>query len=128
MKILRTVLATVMALFALVQLNDPDALVWTLVYAVVALALLLAAWRPDTLRGPFGRAATAALLIGLLGLVVLRWPEQGAFWRREVWWEEETAREGLGVMIAFLAALFAVPRSRMRAVKSDRREGSDAGR
>lgn len=98
-----------MVLFALVQLNDPDALGWTLVYALVALALLLAAWRPDTLRGPFGRASLVALLAGLLVLVALLWPEQGAFWRREVWWEEESAREGMGVMIAFVAALFALP-------------------
>jgi hypothetical protein len=29
------------------------------------------------------------------------------FWRKDVWWVEETAREGMGVMIAF-AVLIAV--------------------
>ena len=116
-----------MVLFALVQLNDPDALVWMPVYALVALALLLAAWRPDALRGPFGRASLAALLVGLLVLVALRWPEQGAFWRREVWWEEETAREGMGLMIAFLAALFAVPFPRDRTAKRARSENAGSG-
>ena len=117
-----------MALFALVQLNDPDALGWVLVYAGVAAALLLAAWRPNALRGPLGRAAIAALLLGLLALVVLSWPEQGAFWRREVWWEEETAREGMGVMIALLAALFALPFPRDRTAGRDRGDRAGGGR
>ena len=29
------------------------------------------------------------------------------FWRKDVWWVEETAREGMGMMIAF-AVLLAV--------------------
>ena len=109
MKPIALVLAVLMALFALVQLDDPDGLRWASLYSAVALALALAALRPAWLRGAPGRVALLAL-IGLLGvLLVLLWPEQRGFWRREVWWEEETAREGLGIAIALLAALVALP-------------------
>ena len=102
-------LAVLMALFALVQLNDPDGVRWALGYGAVALALAVAALRPERLRGAAGRALLAVLLVSLAVLVVLQWPQQGTFWRRDVWWQEETAREGMGLMIALLAALFALP-------------------
>jgi hypothetical protein len=50
------------------------------------------------------------------------WPQAPEFWRREVWWETETAREGMGVMIAtvvlavaFLTAIRARARQHGRA-------------
>ena len=33
------------------------------------------------------------------------WPAEEGFWRQEVWWESETAREGMGIMIVTGALL-----------------------
>ncbi len=41
------------------------------------------------------------------------WPRMPGFWRHEIWWEEETAREGMGMMIVVMFLLTAwVARSR----------------
>jgi hypothetical protein len=36
---------------------------------------------------------------------VFYWPTVPNFWLKEVWWVEETAREGMGVMIGFAVLL-----------------------
>jgi amino acid permease len=41
MWIVRTILAAVMAGFAIVQLNDPDPWLWTIAYALIAICILL---------------------------------------------------------------------------------------
>jgi len=33
------------------------------------------------------------------------WPQTPGFWHQEVWWVTEEAREGMGMMIAFIALL-----------------------
>jgi hypothetical protein len=46
--------------------------------------------------------------------VIFYWPTMPGFWRKEVFMAEETAREGMGVMIALmvlLTALFSTRRS-----------------
>ena len=35
------------------------------------------------------------------------WPAVPNWWRKDVWWHEETAREGMGLMIAFAVSLVA---------------------
>jgi hypothetical protein len=39
--------------------------------------------------------------------VVFYWPQVPGFWHKEVWWNEETAREGMGVMAALVVLLVA---------------------
>jgi len=56
-----------------------------------------------------GRALLGAVLLCLFVATVMHWPEQEAFWTREVWWEEETAREGMGLLIALLVSAVAIP-------------------
>ena len=42
------------------------------------------------------------LVLAILG-TIFYWPQTPGFWRMEVWWETEAAREGMGMMIATLA-------------------------
>ena len=62
MKILNAFLALVFALFAAVQYNDPDPVVWMLAYGAVAVCCVLAT---------LGRHHPRALLV--LGLVLAGW-------------------------------------------------------
>ena len=42
------------------------------------------------------------------------WPTEAGFWQREVWWNSELAREGMGMMIVTLAlAVVALTRWRL---------------
>lgn len=99
-------LALVMLLFAAVQYNDPDGLMWAVFYGVPAVWAGMACLRPDLLaRGTARLLLAASLLAGLL-LVVILWPPAEAWWRIEVWWESEESREGMGLMIAtFIVAV-----------------------
>jgi len=89
------------ALFAVVQYNDPDALVWIMIYGIVAVWAGLAAFR-------LTQFAHSRLLLGVFGLSVVafvagtiyEWPPSIADW-----WENELVREGLGMIIATVALL-----------------------
>jgi len=97
----------VMVAFAAVQYNDPDALVWIAIYLVPAAWAFAAAFRPAQVCSLAGeRLLWASVAIGA-ALTVFYWPTMPNFWVKDVWWVEETAREGMGMMIAF-AVLLAV--------------------
>ncbi len=114
MRIINGVLAIVMLLFAAVQYNDPDGPFWAAIYGVGALWCGLAAFR--------ARAYTASPVFLLYGLslagavfgVYWFWPTTPNWWTQEVWWNTETAREGMGIMI-FTASLCAAGLVAMRA-------------
>ena len=96
-----------MVAFAAVQYNDPDTLVWATIYLVPAAWCFAAAFRPAQVRSLAGeRLLWASVAVGA-ALTVFYWPTMPEFWRKDVWWVEETAREGMGMMIAF-AVLLAV--------------------
>jgi hypothetical protein len=96
-----------MVAFAAVQYNDPDALLWATIYLVPAAWCFAAAFRPARVRSLAGeRLLWASVAVGA-GLTVFYWPAMPNFWVKDVWWVEETAREGMGMMIAF-AVLLAV--------------------
>jgi hypothetical protein len=107
MRILNLLLALTMLGFTAVQYNDPDALLWIVYYLVPAIWALLAALRPDVPRSTVGSRLLWASVAVWLGLVIFYWPRMPNFWRREVFMAEETAREGMGLMIAWLALLVA---------------------
>lgn len=100
MKYFFAVLALLMVLFALVQVNDPDGPLWMVFYGVPAMWAGLAWLRPHWLvrRVPF-LLLGASLLAGLV-LVVVLWPPAEEWWLTEVWWESEASREGMGLMLA----------------------------
>jgi len=96
-----------MVAFAAVQYNDPDALLWATIYLVPAAWCFAVAFRPARVQSLAGeRLLWASVAVGA-ALTVFYWPTMPEFWRKDVWWVEETAREGMGMMIAF-AVLLAV--------------------
>ena len=106
MRVLCGVLAVVLALFAAVQWNDPDALFWGAIYGAGAAWCTLAAFRPALMR----TGAAHGLLVLSLGLtawgVVAFFPDAERWWSIDVWWPEasgETSREGMGMMVVAAA-------------------------
>ena len=97
----------VMVAFAAVQYNDPDALLWATIYLVPAAWAFAAAFRPAQVCSLAGERLLWASVAAGAALTVFYWPTMPGFWRKDVWWVEETAREGMGMMIAF-AVLLAV--------------------
>jgi hypothetical protein len=89
----------VLTLFALVQYNDPDALLWFLIYAIPAAWAGFAAFRPDLLKArPLSIAAYAACVAAaVLGSLYL-WPSLP-----DNWIHVEEEREGLGMIMTALA-------------------------
>ena len=105
MTYLSILLGLIMAAFAGVQYNDPDGPLWMLIYGVPAAWAFLAAFNLQAVRSRTG-TLLLWLTIGaaLLG-VVYYWPQAPNFWQKDVWWEDEGAREGMGVMIVLVVLL-----------------------
>lgn len=107
MRYVNILLGCVMVAFAAVQYNDPDALLWIVIYLIPAAWAIAAAFRLAQVRSLAGeRLLWLSVVVGA-ATTVYYWPTMPGFWRKEVWWVEETAREGMGVMIA-LVVLFVV--------------------
>jgi len=101
MRYVHVVLGLLMISFAAVQYNDPDTLVWATIYLIPAAWSLLVAFRLPVVRTPAWRALLWVTAFAGLAGVVYYWPAMPGFWHKEVWRLEETAREGMGMMIAF---------------------------
>jgi Transmembrane family 220, helix len=90
-----------LVLFAIVQYNDPDAILWILIYGITAVWAGLAAFRPvrfahnQLLLTIFGVS-----LVAIAGGAIYDWPQSIADW-----WDNEVVREGLGLIIATAALL-----------------------
>ena len=102
MRYLYAFLGLVMLLFAVAQYNDPDGPVWALIYGIPAVWAGVAAFRPDLLRRPGGLVLLLASLAAAVALTIWLWPAAPGWWRQEVWWESETSREGMGLMLVTL--------------------------
>ena len=103
-----------MVAFAAVQYNDPDALVWIAIYLVPAAWAFAAAFRPARVRSLAGERLLWATVATGVGATVFYWPTMPNFWVKDVWWVEETAREGMGVMIALAVLLVVLATSLLR--------------
>jgi len=106
MRVACIVMAVVFVVFAALQYNDPDLLVWVALYGFAAAVSLLAASARQ------GWAPVAGLLIYASGFFMLA-PTIDAGW-----WHSEEAREGLGLLVATLwmgALLVPTVRSRRAA-------------
>jgi hypothetical protein len=90
----------VLMLFALVQYNDPDAVLWFLIYAIPATWAGLAAFRPGLLAAsrPLTIAAYAVCLAAAIVGSLYMWPSLP-----ENWIHVEEEREGLGLIITTIA-------------------------
>jgi hypothetical protein len=113
-------LCVLMALFAVVQYNDPDGLLWFLIYAIPAAWAAIAAFRPDLL----GSSRLAPTIYGLCLFVAIAGTVY--FWPSEIttWWDNELVREGLGVSIVtvvlLIVGLSLVQERRRRSVRAAR--------
>lgn len=99
------VLCLLMILFAAVQYNDPDGPLWMMIYLIPALWAGMAAFRIDVLRRATPMAILGICVIAAAFATVCYWPTMSGWWRREVWWQEESAREGMGTMIVLAVLL-----------------------
>lgn len=111
MRIVSGILCILMILFTAVQFNDPDAASWIAIYGLGALICGAFTLRPALFsEGPGFMFLSLCVLATLLG-VFWYWPTTDGWWKSEVWWETETAREGMGMMIVlvflFIIWLFA---------------------
>lgn len=107
MRYLNIVLGILMLLFVAVQYNDPDGPVWMAIYAVPMIWAFLAAFRLPVLQSPTGRRLLwLSIAAGIAG-VVFYWPQTPEFWRKDIWWNDEEAREGMGVMLLLAVMLVA---------------------
>jgi len=85
----------VLTLFALAQYNDPDAVLWFLIYGVPAAWAGLAAFRPDLLAPrPRTIGAYAVCLAAAVAGSLYLWPALP-----ENWIHVEEEREGLGLIM-----------------------------
>lgn len=109
MKILALALLLLMVTFAVVQWNDADGAFWAAVYALPAALMGIVLLKPSWLAQTAGRSLFAVLIAAFVVGTVVFWPDQPQFWTKDVWWEEETAREGLGMLIALLVSAVALP-------------------
>ena len=88
-----------LALFTIVQYNDPDALLWILIYGLPTVWAGFAAYCP-------GALAHNQLFLSAFGLNVLAVGAGAIYmWPSEVstWWDKEEIREGLGLIITTIA-------------------------
>ncbi len=99
MRYLYFALMCLMLLFAGVQFNDPDGVMWMVIYACPAIWCALAAAAPSLFKYAVLRWALWGSLLASLAGVVYFWPLTPRFWTSEVWYNIETAREGMGLMI-----------------------------
>ena len=114
MRYLNILLLLAMIGFAAVQYNDPDALLWVFFYGVPAIWAFLAAFRLSKVRTAAGMRLLWISLAVWLGLVIFYWPPSPNFWKTEVWMAEETAREGMGLMIAWVSVLAAMLTAKLK--------------
>lgn len=108
MRVIAGLFCIILITFALVQYNDPDFLFWFIIYALAAIWCALAAIRPGALTH-YGalRAFFALCLIGAVIGTVYYWPSNAAWWTKEVIWDNELVREGLGMAIVTLGLVVA---------------------
>ncbi len=107
MRIVCLLMFLLMLLFMGVQYNDPDGPLWIGIYCMPALWLLLAAVRPEWLAIQSVKLLFLLCLVGAVAGMVYFWPTTPQWWTKDVWWETETAREGMGMMIVLLVLLIA---------------------
>jgi len=111
MRVVYIILMLVMLLFAGVQINDPDGLWWAAIYLVPVIALAVAAFIPHRLSSTIGRVLVCVFVAALAIGTIVYWPQEANFWQKDVWWESEPVREGLGVAIAFIFTCVVLPLS-----------------
>jgi hypothetical protein len=109
------ILSLVMILFAGLQYNDADGLLWVSFYGVPAICAGTVAVRPCLLAAPLTRVVFGLCAAAAIGLTIFYWPPVDSWWREDVWsmaitedraaQVAEQAREGMGLMIGTVVIL-----------------------
>ncbi|MGQ7848414.1 transmembrane 220 family protein [Granulosicoccus sp. 3-233] len=105
MKYINLVICILMLIFIGVQYNDPDGPLWMAIYAVPAFWAALAFFNQRLFQVLVAKKLMLVSLIAALAGMVYFWPTSSHWWAKDVWWETETAREGMGMMIVTIALL-----------------------
>lgn len=119
MRLLNIVLCLLMVVFIAVQYNDPDGTMWMVIYAIPAVWAAIAAFRRGWLRHRLAHALLLFCIFAAVAGMIYFWPTTPGWWRQEVWWEVETAREGMGLMIVSIV-LFVAWLGRVRKTEDGR--------
>lgn len=92
-------IAIVFTLFAVVQYNDPDPLVWMAIYMLIAGVSVYSIFRP------LGSFITIPLMLGYFIMAIYLWPDEyyGITMPMSYRVEIELARESLGLALGGLA-------------------------
>lgn len=103
MRYVNGIFSVLLVLFALVQYNDPDFLLWFVVYGIAGVFCGLVAFRPALIRGSAALkgAFWACFALAVVG-TILYWPVVWADWIHV----EET-REGVGMWIVMAGMICA---------------------
>ena len=110
MRIVYGIVCVLMVLFVVVQNKAADGPLWMAIYGAPAILAGLAAWRPGLIHQGLGRAVLLVCLALAIAGTIYYWPSMAGFWHKDVWWAEETAREGMGMMIVTAGlVILAVP-------------------
>lgn len=107
MRYLNILLGLMMLGFIGVQYNDDDGLLWAFYYAVSAAWAFTVAFNSGFARSALGSRLIWACVAVWFGLMVYYWPAMPNFWQPVVFHAHETAREGMGMMIAWVVLLVA---------------------
>lgn len=113
MRLLNIVFFVLMLLFIAVQYNDPDGPVWMLIYAIPAAWTAIAIFKSSWLGSRIAHSLLLFCIFAAVAGMIHFWPKTPGWWQQEIWWEVETAREGMGMMIVsivLLAVWFSRPR------------------
>ena len=107
------VLALMFVVFATLQYNDPDPLIWISIYGMIAVLMITNIWR----RIPV-MISIATMVAALAGCYFL-WPQeyQGLSGKMDSRPNVELARESLGLLISAVACLYLWLRGWMRMPK-----------
>jgi hypothetical protein len=123
MKVVNLILAVMFLAFAFLQINDPDPILWILIYGAMAVTCVLAAFRI------YSRIAIILLLVGFLGFSIIYIPAMKEWMAqddRSVLFDDlakmehlyiEESREFLGLMICVLVLIFQLVRARKAGLK-----------
>jgi hypothetical protein len=118
MKITNLILAVMFMLFAFVQINDPDPIVWIVIYGAMAVTCIMAAFRY------YVKPLLWFLLAAFLVYLVILWPGFREWLGQEdkgVLFDEgmkmqfpyiEESREFLGLLICIIVIIVQILRSR----------------
>ena len=101
MRDLNGFVCALLALFTIVQYNDPDAILWIVIYGLPAIWAGFAAYRPNVFEHNHQLFGMFALnLLAIAAGAIYMWPSEVS-----TWWDNEEVREGLGLIITTIALL-----------------------